>query len=1083
MKSTTKADSVKNLVPVLSKGEKQEIVSYYRAYEKHEAEITELATEELKDHPVFGKLIRDIPKDVAEAQNKISQQLQKDAIMNNNWQPFIEFQLIQGSTYAKMGLDFKTWYEVIVLARKYLTPCLNKEYANTPQLLQSINGMNRFMDIGMALIGEAYLREKQEIIESEQAKIIKLNRDLEQKVNERTDQLQQSINEILRVSNDNQDLYDHAPCGYLSVDLSLTISSINVTLLGWLGYSLNEVVGKMKFEDLLCQKSKETYLKNLTATYSEFISKGFINDREYDFKRKDKTTFNVIINATAVFNEKGEFIRSRTIVNDNTFRKKAEHDLREANFELEAQAQKLQASDEELRVQQEELMQSNQELEEKSQLLEEKNQIVSEKNEELEAASFELTSKAEELALSSKYKSEFLANMSHELRTPLNSILLLSRLLADNSEKNLTGEQIEFATVIHNSGNGLLDLINEILDLSKIESGKMEIDIEDVALSIICKNVHELFIPVAKERSLSFIIKKDDSIPASIKTDRIRTEQVLKNFVSNALKFTEKGSVELIVRMPDKAESDSLKINRRKFIAFEIKDTGIGIPKEKHSLVFEAFQQADGSTRRKYGGTGLGLSISKEISHMLGGEILLKSEPGKGSSFTLIIPVDLESTETPGTAEISNANKKRKFDELKSELLSGLSDKSVLLFTPEEIPDDRLTIGAKDKAILIVEDDTTFAAALKKSIQERGYKVVVAVSGADAVHYALKYNPVGILLDIQLPVKNGWTVMKELKDNPVTRHIPVHLMSSLDIKSNETISLGAVDFINKPIAEKKLGVMLDRIESILGESPKTILLIDNNSKHTKALNNFISDFSIKCITASTAKKAYEVLKKDRVDCVVLDMGFPDEIGYEILDTLKKDKKFEKLPVVIYTGKSLSLHEEKKLKQYERAVVLKTADSFNSVASQITIFLHLVENRVEGKTQKKPYLKDKILIDKHILIVDDDVRNIFSLTKLLEGQKMKVSSACDGNEALEILRTNQDIDLVLMDMMMPHKDGYETTIDIRKEKLLKNTKVIAVTAKAMLGNREKCISAGVNDYITKPVDVDQLLALLRIWLYE
>jgi len=1027
--------------------------------------------------------------------------------------------------------------------------------------------------------------------------------------------------ELKLAYDENKDLYNKAPCGYLSVDSNVFLNNINETFLNWLGYTAEEVIGKMKYEDLLSQASRESHLKSFADDFDIYIEKGYVNDLEFEFQRKDKTTFPAIINSVAVLNEKREFVKSLTTIFDITERKKAEkklqdsfkeisdykfaldesaivtitdqkgiikyvndnfcriskyaredaigqdhriinsvyhskdfirdlwttisngklwkgeiknkakdgtyywldttivpflnnqqkpiqyisirfditlqkqqqeilkaqseelkvqqEELQETNAELEAQSQNLQASEEELKAQQEELMQTNQELEMKSQLLKDKNHSVNEKNEELESISSLLQLKAEELALSCRYKSEFLANMSHELRTPLNSILLLSKLLSDNGEKNLSDEQSEFARVIYNSGNGLLELINDILDLSKIESGKMDIDIEEVELDAICKNVNALFIQLAKGKEISFSNRKEGSVPDFVNTDRIRVEQVLKNFLSNAFKFTDTGSIEMIVRRPSEIESAKIGIKANDFVSFEVKDTGIGIPKEKHAMVFEAFQQADGSTRRKYGGTGLGLSISREIARMLGGEILLTSASGKGSSFILIVPLDSKVYQANYTGiegpESSSVKEKIKSDPLDSD--------DIVTYIPDEIPDDRLTIGPKDKAILIVEDDTSFASALVKYIHERGYKAVVAVNGADAIPFACKYKPIGILLDIQLPVKSGWTVMKELKENPQTKHIAVHVMSSIEIKTKDVIDIGAIDFIPKSLADMEIGKMLDRIESVLGKMPKIILLVDHNETHTIAISRFISDSSKKCIMALSAEEAYKILNTETIDCVVLDMGLPDETGYNVLEAIKKDKRLKKIPVIIYTGKSLSLNEENKLKQYSNSIVIKTADSFKRLSSQISLFLHLVENDAEEKIPKIPYLKDKLLDGKRVLIVDDDVRNIFSLTKLLESQKAIVSSASDGNEALSILYNEEVVDIILMDMMMPNKDGYETTIEIRKNEKLKTIPIIAVTAKAMLGDRQKCINVGASDYVTKPVDGDQLLSLLRVWLYK
>lgn len=854
-------------------------------------------------------------------------------------------------------------------------------------------------------------------------------------------------------------------------------------------YNLEELVGQDHNLVNSGYHSKE-FMRDLWTT----ITNGKLWKGEIKNRAKDGTYYWVDSTIIPILNNELKPMQYIAIRFDITLQKqqeeilkaqaeelKAQHEvLQEANLQLEAQSQQLQASEEELKAQQEELVQTNLELERNAQLLVEKNHSVNEKNEELETISLQLNRKADELALSSKYKSEFLANMSHELRTPLNSILLLSKLLADNGEENLTDEQSEFAKVIYNSGNSLLELINDILDLSKIESGKMDIDIDQVELDAICKNLSDLFIPLAKEKGISFEKEKEDGIPEFINTDRIKVEQVLKNFLSNAFKFTEKGNIKVIIRKPTDTESAKMGINATDFISFEVKDSGIGIPKEKHAMVFEAFQQADGSTRRKYGGTGLGLSISREIVRMLGGEILLTSELGKGSSFTMVIPLDSKSHETNSitinTSGTIHSDEKHNPNNVES-------DKYIALVTPQEIPDDRLNIEPNDKVILIVEDDITFVHTLIKYIHERGYKAIVAVSGANAITYATKYKPIGILLDVQLPVKSGWTVIKELKANPETKHIAVHVMSSLDIKAKDTIDMGAIDFITKPIADKEIEKVLNRIETVLKKIPKNILLVDNNEIHTIAISRFISDSSKRCITASSAKEAYGILNSEIIDCVVLDMGLPDETGYNVLEAIKKDNKLEKIPVIIYTGKSLSHNEEKKLKQYANAIVIKTADSFKRLSSEISLFLHLEENSDDVRIGKTPYIKEEILNGKRILIVDDDVRNIFSLTKLLEGQKVIVSSASDGNEALEILNKDKKIDLIMMDMMMPNKDGYETTMEIRKNEKLKTIPIIAVTAKAMLGDRQKCISVGASDYVTKPVDGDLLLSLLRVWLYK
>ncbi|WP_018611083.1 response regulator [Segetibacter koreensis] len=745
-------------------------------------------------------------------------------------------------------------------------------------------------------------------------------------------------------------------------------------------------------------------------------------------------------------------------------------ELENMNTELEAQAQKLQASEEELRVQQEELMQTNQELEERTKIVEERNQLIVERN-------IEIQQKARELELSTRYKSEFLANMSHELRTPLNSILLLSRLLAENTQKNLSGEQVEYAQVIQSSGNGLLALIDEILDLSKIEAGKMELEFDKVDITTITNDLQSLFSPIAKEKKLDFSISIDEDVSPSIETDKMRLGQVLKNLISNALKFTSNGCVK--VHVSNASENSS-------FIAFSVKDTGIGIVKEKQQMIFEAFQQEDGSTRRKFGGTGLGLSISRQLSKLLGGEISVTSEPGKGSEFIVHIP-KTRSVE-------KNKEKPSVFDDIALEIpvketgenrSPENSEPKTPLISPV-VQDDRNSVSANDKTILIVEDDIAFAKALLDYTRSKGYKAVVAVRGDEGIDLAREYNPTGILLDIQLPVKDGWEVMEELKSNPFTRHIPVHMMSANSARK-ESLQKGAIDFINKPVAVEQLQQVFKKIEQVVSRRGKKVLIVEENPKHAQALAYFLQTFNIKPEISNNINTGITALKREDVECVILDMGIPDTNAYETLETIRKDNELENLPIIIFTGKNLSKGEEQKIKQYADSIVIKTAFSYQRILDEVSLFLHLVEENKQNEKQPAKYKNSGILIevlsDKTILIVDDDVRNIFSLTKVLEQNNMKVLSAMDGEEALTRLEENTDVDIVLMDVMMPVMDGYEATKKIRENFKYKDLPIIAVTAKAMTGDREKCVEAGASDYISKPVDIDQLLSLLRVWLYE
>ena len=741
----------------------------------------------------------------------------------------------------------------------------------------------------------------------------------------------------------------------------------------------------------------------------------------------------------------------------------AQHsELEGLNAELEAQTQKIQTSEEELRVQQEELLQSNQELEERTSLLEEKNQLIQERN-------LDIQQKAEQLQQSTKYKSEFLANMSHELRTPLNSILLLSKLMSEN--KDLDKEYIEYAEVIQSSGQGLLGLIDEILDLSKIEAGKMKLEFADMSISEITTDMRSLFNPLAKNKHLELIIDVEEGLQY-VNTDKMRLEQILKNLLSNAIKFTTQGRVSLTVTKEDNQ------------ILFKVTDTGIGIPPDKQSLIFEAFQQADGSTRRKFGGTGLGLSISRELAKLLGGHIALSSKENVGSEFTFSLPIDREEAIKQQAKQAAVIDVPTPYVEKHEPFVA---ERFTVPHIPKDIEDDRDDITAGDKIILIIEDDTAFAKTLLNFTRKRNYKGIVAVRGDVGIELAQQYKPLAIILDIQLPIKDGWQVMEELKTNPATRHIPVHIMSSLEVK-RESLLKGAVDFINKPVALEHMKDIFQKLEYALTRHPKKVLIVEENKQHAEALSYFLSNHDIITKVANDVSQGISDLQKKEVDCVILDMGIPDKNAYITLETIKKTEGLENLPIIIFTGKHLSKGEESKIKQYADSIVVKTAHSYQRILDEAGLFLHLVEEKETGNKAKNPFSERlgglyEVLNNKTVLIADDDVRNIFSLTKALEQHKMKVLAATDGKEALQILKENPLVDIVLMDMMMPEMDGYESTKEIRKIPAYKHLPVLAVTAKAMMGDREKCIAAGASDYISKPVDIDQLISLLRVWLYD
>lgn len=801
------------------------------------------------------------------------------------------------------------------------------------------------------------------------------------------------------------------------------------------------------------------YHENHLKGVIEIASLKPYSDHDIEFVKSACPTIGVAISSAQNHKKLQELLEETQAQSEELQTQHAE--LENLNAEMEAQTNRLQTSEEELKTQQEELRQTNSTLEERSKLLEDKNNIIVERN-------LEIQKKADELALSTQYKSEFLANMSHELRTPLNSILLLSRLLVENSDKNLSKEQIEYATVIQDSGNGLLDLINEILDLSKIESGKMDLEYADVQIADIADDLKALFKPIAKEKNLAFNIDIKEGTPDRMQTDKVRLEQIFKNLLSNALKFTQKGSVTFVAE-PEGEEK----------IRFSVKDTGLGIPEDKQQLIFEAFQQADGSTRRKYGGTGLGLSISREIVRLLKGEFKLTSTPGKGSEFTVVLPL-AKPEQNASPVKALDAE----FAE-ESEEKTAATSKLLAPKIPAEIDDDRAAIKPGDNVVLIVEDDTHFASLLLDFSRKRGYKGIVVVRGDDVMPIASHYKPIAILLDIILPVKDGWSVMEALKSNPETRHIPVHIMSSLEVK-RESLLKGAVDFINKPFALDQMQDIFSKLEKVLNDEKKKVVIIEEHAHHAKALSYFLDSYSVKSEIVKDVQTGAQSLQKEATDCVILDMGLPATNAYEVLEMVKKDPTMKDLPIIIFTGKRLSKTEESRIKKYADSIIVKTAHSYQRILDEVAIFLHLLEEPQQNskiRTTERLGSLDGVLKDKKVLIADDDVRNIYALAKALEYHKMNVISAVDGEEALLQLEEHPDVNIVLMDMMMPEMDGYEATTKIRQDARFKHIPVLAVTAKAMMGDREKCITAGASDYISKPVDTDQLISLLRVWLYD
>lgn len=753
-----------------------------------------------------------------------------------------------------------------------------------------------------------------------------------------------------------------------------------------------------------------------------------------------------------------------------------QEELKQSNEELTEKTNLLVRSESELKAQQEELQQTNEELEEKAVLLEEQ-------KERLENAKMDIEAKARELEVTSKYKSEFLANMSHELRTPLNSILILSQLLTENKNKQLGDKEIEFSKNIYNSGTDLLNLINEILDLSKVESGKMQLDIGDTGIEEIKNDLQSVFSELARSKNIDFVIDISDTGTKTIVTDKQRLEQILRNLLSNAFKFTGKeGKVSLFIH---KVNSNIFFKNKKlhqssDILAFEVKDTGIGISPDKQGIIFEAFQQADGSTKRKYGGTGLGLSISRELASALGGEIHLQSEEGKGSTFTLYLPSTFDAsfmTHAESRVELKERKEPVKHEKPKLPAFQASTTTSSI--------DDRVDIGNSDKIILIMEDDIEFAKILLDFVRDRNYKGIIAGQGNTGVSYARYYRPDAIILDMQLPVMDGTEVLKQLKNDPDLRHIPVQIISGHD-KRKEGLELGAFDFLRKPISSDDLKKVFDKIEDFNNKKLKKLLVVEDNETQNKAIRELIGNGDVKSFAAYSGNEAYEMLGKDNFDCVIVDLGLPDMLGFELLEKIKENEQLKRVPIIVYTGKDLSKEENNRLMKFANTVVLKTANSQERLLDETMLFLHRVEARLPKEKQhiiRKLHRTDEVLRNKRVLVVDDDIRNIYSLTNVLEEQEMKCITAENGKAAIKLLKENVPVDIILMDVMMPEMDGYDATREIRLEKKFEKIPIIALTAKAMKGDREKCLEAGMSDYISKPVNIEQLLSLMRVWLYQ
>ncbi|MDQ3557652.1 MAG: response regulator, partial [Pseudomonadota bacterium] len=745
-----------------------------------------------------------------------------------------------------------------------------------------------------------------------------------------------------------------------------------------------------------------------------------------------------------------------------------QEELKTTNERLEQQAATLRRSEELLRMQQDTLQTTNEELEDKARLLEVQKREVETKNREVSIAKTALEEKAEQLQLTSRYKSQFLANMSHELRTPLNSLLILSKLLSDNPDRNLTDKQREFARTIHAAGADLLGLINDILDLSKIESGTVSIEVGDVGFRDLAEHAERTFRHEAEERKLTFKVELDSRLPAFMKTDSKRLQQVLRNLLSNAFKFTESGGVQLTVAP---AEGSPLRAGSQ-WVSFAVTDTGIGIPEEKQRIIFEAFQQADGTTSRRYGGTGLGLSISREIARLLGGEIMVSSVPGQGSTFTLYLPVELV-IQVPAR---------------------GVGDGAAAMPTPPRpaptsststlgmnATDDRHELRPGDTTVLIVEDDAMFASVLLELAHDKGFKGLIAADGATALALAQRYKADAITLDIGLPDMDGWALLDLFKREPRTRHVPIHVIS-VDEQRKRGLRAGAFGFLEKPVDRDAIMDALGKTREFINRPVRQLLVVEDDEGQRSSIAALIGNGDVHVRSVGTAEEALQALADDRFDCAVVDLGLPDRPGMELIEQIRQNETGRALPIVVYTGRDLTPEELARLERLGTTFIAKDNGSSEKLLSETALFLHRAIAAIPSEQQivLQAQGEDRFR-GRKVLIVDDDLRNIFSLTSALEQHGMEVIFAENGRDGIDRLKNTPDVDAMLVDIMMPEMDGYETMRQIRAHGAYADLPIVAVTAKAMKGDREKCLEAGASDYIAKPVDLDQLLSVLRVQL--
>ncbi|MBT0668547.1 response regulator [Novosphingobium profundi] len=745
-------------------------------------------------------------------------------------------------------------------------------------------------------------------------------------------------------------------------------------------------------------------------------------------------------------------------------------ELRATNDELEAQTKLLQTSQAQLEQQQADLEHSNAQLEEQTASLEAQ-------RDELTRAQSRLRGQARELEQASRYKSEFLANMSHELRTPLNSLLIMARLLADNRSGNLHEEQVRFAQTIETSGNDLLTLINDVLDIAKIEAGRIDLEARPIAIDELLSKLHNTFATSASEKSLALRVERQPGAPETIETDSLRLEQVLKNFLSNAIKFTDAGEVTLEVAP---APDDGL--------AFTVRDTGSGIPEDQQDAVFEAFRQADGGIARKYGGTGLGLSISRELAILLGGTITLESQPGKGSAFTLTVGRTLPEQPQSGAHTPSDSHRATRASGMAFPTSKPAPASAPALAPKPLIPDDRETLSGDSRTILVVEDDPAFAQILADIAHEVGFQCLIAGTADEGALLARQYLPQAVILDMHLPDHTGLSVLDRIKRDTRTRHIPVHIVSA-DHDDHDALASGAVGYLFKPVARETLVTMLEGLEARMAQRLRRVLVVEDDATQADAIHQLLASRDVETVDVQTAADCLERLGNDTFDCMVLDLNLPDMTGLDLLERLSHDESVGFPPVIVYTGRDLSSEEEMRLRRYSKSIIIKGAKSPERLLDEVTLFLHQVVSDLPDEKQKllaRSLGRDAALEGRQILVVEDDIRNVYALTSVLEPHGVNVRIARNGLEALSELARSADsdgapVDLVLMDVMMPEMDGLTCMREIRKQAEWTSLPIIALTAKAMERDHRECLDAGANDYLPKPLDIDKLLSLVRVWM--